>query len=267
MGIAGVPGRGREGAGRAADAGRCGRDLPRPAQDKHGHIGVHPQKQPGMNYVGVVCPVGRLTSDRLRGLADIAARFGSGTLRLTVWQNLLITDIPDAALDAALGAIAALGLDWRATRDPRRAGRLHRQRRLQVRARQHQASRRGAGGLAGGAHRDRPADQHPPHRLPPFLRAALRRRYRPARRPRSRSARTRSKATTCWSAVAPGRSKSWAGWCARRWRSTTCRRCVLALLEAWQRERESPAESFQAFTARLSDAALSERCQSGEVVA
>ncbi len=89
--------------------------LPRPAQDKHGHIGVHQQKQPGLNYVGVVCPVGRLTSDRLRGLADIASRFGSGTLRLTVWQNLLLSDIPDAALDDALDAIAALGLDWRAS--------------------------------------------------------------------------------------------------------------------------------------------------------
>ncbi len=89
--------------------------LPRPAQDKHGHIGVHAQKQAGMNYVGVVCPVGRLTSDRLRGLADIAARFGSGTLRLTVWQNLLVSDIPDAALDDALRAIEALGLDSRAS--------------------------------------------------------------------------------------------------------------------------------------------------------
>lgn len=89
--------------------------LPRPVQDKHGHIGVHRQKQAAMNYVGVVCPVGRLTSDRLRGLADIAARFGSGTLRLTVWQNLLLSDIPDAALDDALRAIAALGLDWRAS--------------------------------------------------------------------------------------------------------------------------------------------------------
>ncbi len=47
-------------------------------QDKHGHIGVHPQKQHGLNYIGVVCPVGRLTSDRLRGLAEIADRFGSG---------------------------------------------------------------------------------------------------------------------------------------------------------------------------------------------
>jgi ferredoxin-nitrite reductase len=88
---------------------------PRPEQDKHGHVGVHAQKQPGFNYVGVVCPVGRLTSDRLRGLADIATRFGSGMLRLTVWQNLIISDIPDNALSAALAAVGALGLTWQAS--------------------------------------------------------------------------------------------------------------------------------------------------------
>jgi ferredoxin-nitrite reductase len=88
---------------------------PRPEQDKHGHVGVHPQKQAGLHYVGIVCPVGRLDSDRLRGLADIAERFASGTLRLTVWQNLLISDIPSAKLDEAFDAIAALGLDWRAS--------------------------------------------------------------------------------------------------------------------------------------------------------
>jgi ferredoxin-nitrite reductase len=89
--------------------------LPRAVQDKHGHLGVHAQKQPGLNYAGVLCPVGRLDSDRLRGLADIADRFGSGTLRLTVWQNLLVSDIPDAKLDDSLAAIVALGLDWRAS--------------------------------------------------------------------------------------------------------------------------------------------------------
>jgi ferredoxin-nitrite reductase len=89
--------------------------LPRPPQDKHGHIGVHPQKQPGLNYVGVACPVGRLTTDRMRALADIAERYGSGTLRLTVWQNLLISDIADADLDAALAAIRAAGLDHQAS--------------------------------------------------------------------------------------------------------------------------------------------------------
>ena len=77
---------------------------------------MHAQKQPGLNYIGVLCPLGRLLSDRLRGLADIADRFGSGTLRLTVWQNLLISDMPDD--EAGCGtrsAIARLGLDWRAS--------------------------------------------------------------------------------------------------------------------------------------------------------
>jgi ferredoxin-nitrite reductase len=87
--------------------------LPRPAQDKHGHTGVHTQKQRDLNYVGVMVPQARMPAAMMRGLADVAERFGFGTLRLTVWQNLLISDIPDASLDDALGAIAALGLDWR----------------------------------------------------------------------------------------------------------------------------------------------------------
>ncbi|MEO8713703.1 MAG: NirA family protein [Acetobacteraceae bacterium] len=84
--------------------------LPRPAQRKHGHVGVHAQKQPDLFYIGVVTPLGRLTSDHLRGLAGIADRHGSGTLRLTVWQNLLISDIPADRLEAALAEIATLGL-------------------------------------------------------------------------------------------------------------------------------------------------------------
>jgi ferredoxin-nitrite reductase len=89
--------------------------LPRPAQTRHGHIGVHPQKQPGQNYIGIVVPFARLDSLRLRGLADIAEKFGSGTLRLTVWQNLLISDIPDASVADAITAIAALGLETQAS--------------------------------------------------------------------------------------------------------------------------------------------------------
>jgi len=89
--------------------------APRPPQQKHGHLGVHDQKQAGLRYVGVTTPVGRLTSERLRGLADIAERYGSGTLRLTVWQNLLVSDIPADRLDAAQAEIAALGLGWEAS--------------------------------------------------------------------------------------------------------------------------------------------------------
>jgi ferredoxin-nitrite reductase len=83
---------------------------PRGPIDRSGHIGVHQQAQPGLCYIGVVAPVGRLTVAQLRGLADISERFGSGTLRLTVWQNLLISDIPRDDIAAARAAIEAIGL-------------------------------------------------------------------------------------------------------------------------------------------------------------
>ena len=84
----------------------------RPTVQKHGHIGFHAQKQSGLYYVGVVLPVGRMTVQQMRGLADIAERFGSGTIRLTVWQNLLISDIPAACIDEAKASLRAIGLDY-----------------------------------------------------------------------------------------------------------------------------------------------------------
>ena len=94
--------------------------LATPPQSRSAHVGVHAQKQPGLSYVGVVLPVGRITAERMRGLADIADRFGSGTIRLTVWQNLLISDVPDALVPEALAAIETLGLTHAAS--PLRAG-------------------------------------------------------------------------------------------------------------------------------------------------
>jgi ferredoxin-nitrite reductase len=84
--------------------------APRPLADKHGHVGVHPQKQAGFNYLGVVLPVGRITSEQMRGIAEIAQRFGSGTIRLTVWQNFLISDVADKDVGVCISAIQALGL-------------------------------------------------------------------------------------------------------------------------------------------------------------
>ena len=86
----------------------------RPVQDRTGHIGVHRQKD-GRFYVGVLCPVGRLTTQRLRGLSDVADRFGSGTVRLTVWQNLLISDIEEGNVAAACAEVEALGLRTQAS--------------------------------------------------------------------------------------------------------------------------------------------------------
>jgi ferredoxin-nitrite reductase len=89
--------------------------APRPAYDRSAHIGVHPQKQTGLIWIGVVLPVGRLTAAQMRGLARIAESFGDGDIRLTVWQNLLISGVPDAKVAAAEAAIAALGLGTKAS--------------------------------------------------------------------------------------------------------------------------------------------------------
>ncbi|HWB51888.1 MAG TPA: NirA family protein [Stellaceae bacterium] len=83
---------------------------PRGPVDRAGHIGVHDQAQPGLCYVGVVVPAGRLTAAQMRGLADIAARYSSSTLRLTVWQNLLISDVRRADVTAVVAAVETLGL-------------------------------------------------------------------------------------------------------------------------------------------------------------
>jgi ferredoxin-nitrite reductase len=87
----------------------------RPAFDRLAHIGVHGQKQAGLNWIGVVLPVGRLTPDQMRGLGKIAADLGDGDVRLTVWQNLLLSGVTDDKVQLAIAAIEKLGLAVKAT--------------------------------------------------------------------------------------------------------------------------------------------------------
>src|SRR4051794_7743652 len=87
----------------------------RPAFDRAAHIGVHAQKQAGLTWIGVVLPVGKLSAEQMRGLAKIAGDLGDGDIRLTVWQNLLISGVPDDKVALAEAAIEALGLGTKAT--------------------------------------------------------------------------------------------------------------------------------------------------------
>jgi ferredoxin-nitrite reductase len=87
----------------------------RPAFDRMAHIGVHPQKQPGVNWIGVVLPLGKITSEQMRGLAKIAGDLGDGDIRLTVWQNLLISGLRDENVALAAAAIEQLGLAVKAS--------------------------------------------------------------------------------------------------------------------------------------------------------
>jgi len=96
--------------GRKFDRAVPGAVAPRPEFSRNAHIGVHRQKQDGLNWIGVVVPVGRLTVAQMRGLAAIARDLGDGDVRLTVWQNLLIPGVATANVAAAQERIATLGL-------------------------------------------------------------------------------------------------------------------------------------------------------------
>ncbi|MBD0268801.1 MAG: ferredoxin--nitrite reductase [Cyanobacteria bacterium Co-bin8] len=70
--------------------------------DKRDHIGVYPQKQTGLNYVGLHVPVGRLQASDLYDVARLAEVYGNGEVRLTVEQNIIIPNVADSRLSAFL---------------------------------------------------------------------------------------------------------------------------------------------------------------------
>ena len=90
--------------------GECGGTLPlQPAAEKDeflwnkkDHIGVYRQKQPGLNFVGLHIPIGRLYAQDMFDLARMAEVYGTGEIRFTVEQNLIIPNIPDSRLEAFL---------------------------------------------------------------------------------------------------------------------------------------------------------------------
>ncbi|HZD29957.1 MAG TPA: NirA family protein, partial [Xanthobacteraceae bacterium] len=96
---------------------RVGGDAlaPRAPFDRAAHIGVHAQKQPERNWIGVVLPVGKMSADQMRGLAQLARDLGDGDIRLTVWQNLIISGVRSRDVAAAQARIEALGLSISAT--------------------------------------------------------------------------------------------------------------------------------------------------------
>ena len=198
---------------RSSSASRSGASSGRAAASRAGRSTAWPmsactrRSRPGLNYVGVVLPVGRLhgRADARPG-GDRRAISATATIRLTVWQNLLISDVADErrrarqaprsrrsastgdASSVRAGLVACTGnagCKFAASDTKRHAVAI--------------------GRLPRRARRPRHADQHPPDRLPSLLRPALHRRHRPARRPRCRGRRGRwSRAITSSSAAASG---------------------------------------------------------------
>ncbi len=75
---------------------RAGKEAVNPGDTDH--VGMFPQNVPGLNYVGLNVPVGRITSDQMRQVARLADTYGNGDIRITTGQNLIIPNVPDAIL-------------------------------------------------------------------------------------------------------------------------------------------------------------------------
>jgi len=98
-----------------------GRELPTSVEpagalDPHrDHLGVHPQVQAGRYYVGGTTLRGRFLADQMIGAADIAERYGSGSLRCTNRQNLIVVDVPDEHVETVQEELSDLGLPTEAS--------------------------------------------------------------------------------------------------------------------------------------------------------
>jgi sulfite reductase (ferredoxin) len=85
------------------------------------HVGIHPQKQDGFAYVGIAVLRGRVQAAQLRAVAALAQRYGTGDLRATSMQNLLVLNVPKRRAEELGREVEALGLRlegspfWRGT--------------------------------------------------------------------------------------------------------------------------------------------------------
>ncbi len=79
------------------------------------HVGVVPQRQPGLNSIGVTVLNGRLNPAQLHGLAALSEAYGDGSLRATIGQNIVLVNLARARTAEVVGKIAALGLEVQPT--------------------------------------------------------------------------------------------------------------------------------------------------------
>ncbi|MBI4354438.1 MAG: ferredoxin--nitrite reductase [Candidatus Omnitrophica bacterium] len=66
------------------------------------HVGVTDQRQPGLKAVGLCVPTGRVTPQQMEELARLADAYGTGEIRFTTGQNVILVNVPEARLEALL---------------------------------------------------------------------------------------------------------------------------------------------------------------------
>ncbi len=74
------------------------------------HVGVHEQKQKGMYYIGIPVTAGYITGKQAIELADIVEDYSdNGEIRLSTYQNIIITNIPKEKIYIVTEKLKKLG--------------------------------------------------------------------------------------------------------------------------------------------------------------
>lgn len=81
----------------------------RPVEEWRDHVGVHRQKD-GRHYVGFAPRVGRVDGPTLKKIADLAEEHGSGRVRTTVEQKMIVLDVADDQVDSLVAGLESLDL-------------------------------------------------------------------------------------------------------------------------------------------------------------
>jgi len=81
----------------------------RPNDIYRDHVGIQPQKQPGLSYVGAVVLRGRITTDQMQAAANLAEHYADGELRTTGMQNLVVVNVPTINADELANGLNAIG--------------------------------------------------------------------------------------------------------------------------------------------------------------
>jgi sulfite reductase (ferredoxin) len=74
------------------------------------HVGIHRQKKDGLSFVGASVLRGRMSGDQLHAVAELSEKFGTGELRATVMQNLLLINIPNEKTSELTKELGNIGL-------------------------------------------------------------------------------------------------------------------------------------------------------------
>jgi sulfite reductase (ferredoxin) len=74
------------------------------------HVGVTPQRQPGLSAVGATVLRGRLSGDQLEALATLSEKYADGQLRATIMQNILIVNVPNENVQKLIEELHAIDL-------------------------------------------------------------------------------------------------------------------------------------------------------------